>query len=343
MRVRLSAVSRNLPSEETADLLREAPCRNAARGCGEDGVGGRERAEALRQAGVVDGQRHGRGHPRAGAQHDEKLVLPQGKDCFAQLGELRRGGRVDDLQLVHRAFGPRDAQHAQLGQIAREGGLGGLDALRGEQLRQLLLGGDAAGAQQAPDLLVPLVLAGSIADQPHARIQEPTPLSVKSSPMIECGTRPSSRCTLGTPAESTLRMLFALAFIPPTMVPSSISVSRSAAVSPPSLPETPTASALPLPLSSVTSSVFTEPVSTISTTFRSEALVTRWPSTNSAFPPSFSNVRVISGPPPWTTTGRSPTVRSRRMSSQNDRFSESFTIAAPPYLITQRVPENFWM
>ena len=98
-----------------------------------------------------------------------------------------------------------------------------------------------------------------------------------------------------------------------------------------------------MPLSSVTSSVFTEPVSTISTTFTSEALVTRCPSTNSAFPPSFSSVRVISGPPPWTTTGRSPTDRSRRMSSQNVRFSESFTIAAPPYLITQRVPENFWM
>src|SRR5438445_2765172 len=119
--------------------------------------------------------------------------------------------------------------------------------------------------------------------------------------------------------------------------------SLRARMSPPSLPETPTASALPFPLSSVTSSVLLEPVSTISTTLTSAALVTRWPSTNSALPPSFSSVRVISGPPPCTTTGRNPTARSRRMSSQNDLFSDSFTIAAPPYLITQRVPENFWM
>ncbi len=86
-----------------------------------------------------------------------------------------------------------------------------------------------------------------------------------------------------------------------------------------------------------------EPVSTISTTLRSEALVTRWPSTNSALPPSFSSVRVISGPPPCTTMGRSPTDRKRPMSSQNDFFKDSFTMAAPPYLITQRVPENFLM
>ncbi len=86
-----------------------------------------------------------------------------------------------------------------------------------------------------------------------------------------------------------------------------------------------------------------EPVSTISTTLRSEALVTRWPSTNSALPPSFSRVRVISGPPPCTTMGRRPTARSRRMSSQKVFFKDSFTIAAPPYLITQRVPANLVM
>ena len=83
-----------------------------------------------------------------------------------------------------------------------------------------------------------------------------------------------------------------------------------------------------------------EPVSTISTTFRSLVLVTRWPSTNSGLPPSFSRVRVISGPPPWTTIGRKPTLRSKPMSSQNDFFSDSFTIAAPPYFTTHRVPVN---
>jgi len=72
-------------------------------------------------------------------------------------------------------------------------------------------------------------------------------------------------------------------------------------------------------------------------------LVTRWPSTNSALPPSFSRVRVISGPPPCTTIGRRPTLRKRPMSSQNDFFSDSFTIAAPPYFTTQRVPVNLLM
>src|SRR4029077_2660459 len=81
------------------------------------------------------------------------------------------------------------------------------------------------------DLLLPLVLAGFLADDPHARIQEPTPLSVNSSPMTEWGTRPSSRWTLGTPEASTLRMLFAFAFIPPAMVPSAINALRSAEVS----------------------------------------------------------------------------------------------------------------
>src|SRR5436309_2465472 len=93
------------------------------------------------------------------------------------------------------------------------------------------LGGDAARAEQPPDLLLAVLLAGLLADEPHDRIQEPTPLSVKSSPMMECGTRPSSRWTLGTPEASTRRMLLAFAFIPPEIVPSSIKARRSALVS----------------------------------------------------------------------------------------------------------------
>src|SRR5207248_1851474 len=177
------------------------------------------------------GERNRGGHSRPGAHHDQEVVLPQREDGLPQLRELWGGSGADRLQLVHRACRPGNAEHAELRQVPRERGLGRLDALRGEKLRQLLLGRDAARPQQAADLFLALVLAGFLADQSHARIQEPTPWSVNSSPMIECGTRPSSRCTLCTPAESTLRMLLALAFIPPLMVPSSIKAIRSAPVS----------------------------------------------------------------------------------------------------------------
>src|SRR5262249_35039338 len=131
-------------------------------------------------------------------------------------------------QLVDRALRTRDAQDAQLGQIARERSLGRVDAFAPQRLRQLLLRGDPLHAQRAPDRVLPRILGEF---QPHAEIQLPTPLSVKSSPMIECGTRPSSRCTLGTPLASTLRMLRALAIIPPEIVPSAMSASTSLAVS----------------------------------------------------------------------------------------------------------------
>src|SRR5882672_7030093 len=200
------------------------------RGC-EDGVVAGEGAEALRQAGIVDAERQGRGHPRPGADHHQGAVLGQGEDGVAQLGQLRGGGGVHRLELVDRALRAGDAEDTQLGQVTGKGGLGGLDALDRELLGQLLLRGDPARTKQLADLLVAAVLGGLFARDSHARIQEPTPLSVKSSPMMECGTRPSSRWMFGTPEASTRSMLLALAFIPPEMVPSSISALRSAAVS----------------------------------------------------------------------------------------------------------------
>ena len=106
------------------------------------------------------------------------------------------------------------------------------------------------------------------------------------------------------------------------------------------MPETPTACALDW-FRSDTSSVLIFPVSTISTTFTSSRPVTRTPSTNSLLPwPSFSIVCVISGPPPCTTMGRRPALRSRLMSFAKLALSESFTIAAPPYFTTARVLVN---
>jgi hypothetical protein len=69
--------------------------------------------------------------------------------------------------------------------------------------------------------------------------------------------------------------------------------------------------------------------------------VTRSPSTNSGFAlPSRSSASEISGPPPCTTTGARPHAFSSSTSAQNERFSASLVIAAPPYLITQRVPRK---
>ncbi len=50
--------------------------------------------------------------------------------------------------------------------------------------------------------------------------------------------------------------------------------------------------------------------------------------------------RVISGPPPCTTTGFMPTRRSRTMSSANSSCRRGDVIAAPPYLTTRVVPQK---
>ena len=105
------------------------------------------------------------------------------------------------------------------------------------------------------------------------------------------------------------------------------------------MPERPTAPASRA-LSSATSSWFTLPVSTISTTGRLCASVIAEPSTNSLRSPSFSSVFVISGAPPWTTTGFSPTRLRSVTSSAKASLRLSFTIAAPPYLMTAISPEN---
>ena len=92
-----------------------------------------------------------------------------------------------------------------------------------------------------------------------------------------------------------------------------------------------------------TISVLIRPVSTISTTWTSSLPVMRWPSANSDLRPSFSSVLVISGPPPWTITGLRPADCSSTTSSAKLRFSAGSTIAAPPYLMTARLPPNLRM
>ena len=78
------------------------------------------------------------------------------------------------------------------------------------------------------------------------------------------------------------------------------------------------------------------PVSTIFTTSMVGPSVTRSPLTKRGSRPSRFCQSEISGPPPWTSTGRIPTKRSSTTSWRN--ASTSSPIAAPPSLITRVWP-----
>src|ERR687897_3865856 len=87
-------------------------------------------------------------------------------------------------------------------------------------------------------------------------------------------------------------------------------------------------------------SEFTFPSSTIFATSTVSGSDTRRPSTNRTSIPSRSMYAVMSGPPPWTTIGFSPTYLSSTMSVANASRSSSSRIAAPPYLTTIVRPWN---
>ena len=80
------------------------------------------------------------------------------------------------------------------------------------------------------------------------------------------------------------------------------------------------------------------PVSTIFTTSMVAPSVTRNPLTNLGSMPRRFCHEEISGPPPWTSTGRMPTKRSSTTSWR--KASTSSPIAAPPSLITRVWPEK---
>nr|CAB3447430.1 unnamed protein product [Digitaria exilis] len=109
-----------------------------------------------------------------------------------------------------------------------------------------------------------------------------------------------------------------------------------------SLPQRPTAVA-PARLMRETSCLFTLPTSTISTTSMVTASVTRSPLRNCGSTPTRASQELISGPPPWTSTGRRPTQDRRTRSRITDACSSGDFIAAPPYLTTTVLPLNRWM
>ena len=114
-------------------------------------------------------------------------------------------------------------------------------------------------------------------------------------------------------------------------------VSFSASISPPSLPDSPTAEP-PAALMAVTICLLIEPDSTISTISTVAWSVTRSPSTKDDLIFSRSSIWPICGPPPWTTTGLMPTWRSSTMSRAKSRASCSWPIAWPPYFTTKVEP-----
>ena len=132
------------------------------------GVVARDGAEDVGELGLVDRRGEELGGAGRGAQHDE---VGAGLGADEQLGAepgqpvaggrrlpRRRGSPVAALagDGVHEGAGlGAHPDGVQLDQVARQGGLGDVDALLGEQVGQLGLGAHLVGADQVDDLLVP--------------------------------------------------------------------------------------------------------------------------------------------------------------------------------------------
>ena len=105
----------------------------------------------------------------------------------------------------------------------------------------------------------------------------------------------------------------------------------------PSMPESPTARPPSRPIA-CTMRAFTWPRSTISATRTVSASETRWPSSNRVSMPSRPSISLIIGPPPWTTTGRTPTWLMSVTSRAKPAMASSELMAWPPNLMTTVAP-----
>lgn len=82
------------------------------------------------------------------------------------------------------------------------------------------------------------------------------------------------------------------------------------------------------------------PHSTISATSIVALSVTRSPPTNSLLISSFFSIALIWGPPPWTTTSRTPSDCISAQSAANDFDSSGSVMACPPYFTTTTFPDQ---
>ncbi len=106
-----------------------------------------------------------------------------------------------------------------------------------------------------------------------------------------------------------------------------------------SSPDRPTAKG-PWALRAPTSSRCTCPVSTIRTTSMVSGVVTRRPASKRTSRSRRSSMALICGPPPCTTTGRSPACHSSTTSCAKVRCSAGSTMALPPNLTTTVRPRS---
>ena len=89
--------------------------------------------------------------------------------------------------------------------------------------------------------------------------------------------------------------------------------------------------------------LLTRPTSTISTTSIVAGVVTLRPLRNSGSMLSRVSQSLISGPPPCTTTGCTPTEASNTRSRYTASRNSAEAMAAPPYFTTTRRPAKRWM
>ena len=106
-------------------------------------------------------------HDQVGRHRDVGDPLPSTRRSCSN-GAMRSvsnsGHGVDGLPAGH-----PDLDHAELLEVARHGGLGGGDALAGEQVEQLRLVGHRVLSDQPRDRLLPLLLRGSSTFAPDSR------------------------------------------------------------------------------------------------------------------------------------------------------------------------------
>ncbi len=123
-----------------------------------------------------------------------------------------------------------------------------------------------------------------------------------------------------------------------TSVPSSSTcILRFAVTILSSLPESPTARP-PASVIELAICLLMLPHSTISAASIVALSVTRSPATNSLLISSFFSMALICGPPPWTTTTRTPSDCMSAQSAANDFESSGSVMACPPYLTTTTSP-----
>ena len=133
------------------------------RGHHQHGVVTGDRPDHPGEAAAVEGRAYDMGRTRRGPQHDQVARVVGLHHPFAEhppqvvLGCDLVGGQLGE-GVGGLATGQADLDRAQLLQVAGDGGLGGLDALGGQQVDQMGLAAHRPGLQQFGDPVLSLVL-----------------------------------------------------------------------------------------------------------------------------------------------------------------------------------------